>query len=59
MLACPVTLRAVRLFAEFTLSEILRSLRLLRMTKNEGFTKAGGVRDTPLKLPLFSPFGLY
>ena len=39
--------RVCRFFAEFTLSEILRSLRFLRMTRGEGVGMTGRIVRRP------------
>ena len=55
--AAEFILSRVGFLAESTLSEILRSLRSLRMTENEGLsmTGSGGLRVTPAKGSLRMP----
>ena len=51
-------MKNIRFFAEFTLSEILRSLHSLRMTRSEGprMTGSEGLRMTQGKLTMTGKF---
>jgi len=52
-------LRSVKVLAEFTLSEILRSLRFLRMTQSEGLRITGDERLRMTGNERFTKAGVY